>query len=87
MNLLETIVLSAVGLGLLILFYKIVKVPLKLAFKLVINTISGFLTLFILNFLGGFVGLSLGFSFINAVVAGVFGLPGIVFLLILKYFF
>ncbi|MCL1829199.1 MAG: pro-sigmaK processing inhibitor BofA family protein [Oscillospiraceae bacterium] len=87
MSCFESAVLIIVGLCLLGLFFKIIKIPLRLAFKLAVNTVSGFVTLFILNFIGGFVGLSLALTPINAVVAGVFGLPGIVLLLILKYFF
>ena len=41
--------------------------------------------LFLLNFVGGIVGLSLGINWFNALVVGIFGAPGVVLLLLLKY--
>ncbi len=72
---------------LVVLLFKIIKTPLKWAFKLLLNAASGFIALVILNFLGGIVGLSLTINVINCLVAGILGLPGVVLLLILKYLF
>lgn len=72
---------------LIVLLFKIIKTPLKWAFKLLINAASGFIALIILNFFGGIVGLSLTINFINCIVAGILGLPGVVLLLLLKYLF
>ncbi len=72
---------------LVVLIFKIIKTPLKWAFKLLINAASGFIALVILNFFGGVVGLSLTINLINCLVAGILGLPGVVLLLLLKYLF
>ena len=72
---------------LVVLLFKIIKTPLKWAFKLLINAASGFIALVILNFFGGLVGLSLTVNLINCLVAGILGLPGVVLLLVLKYIF
>ena len=72
---------------LIVLLFKIIKTPLKWAFKLLINAISGFFALIILNFFGGIVGLSLTINLINCLVAGILGLPGVVLLLLIKYLF
>jgi len=72
---------------LIVLLFKIIKTPLKWAFKLLINAISGFFALVILNFFGGIVGLSLTINLINCLVAGILGLPGVVLLLLIKYLF
>jgi len=72
---------------LVVLLFKIIKTPLKWAFKLLLNAASGFIALVILNFFGGIVGLSLTINIINCLVAGILGLPGVVLLLILKYLF
>ena len=45
----------------------------------------GFVILFVVNWLGGFVGVSLGVNWINALVAGILGVPGVVLLLLVKY--
>lgn len=72
---------------LVVLLFKIIKTPLKWAFKLLINAASGFIALVILNFFGGIVGLSLAVNLVNCLVAGILGLPGVVLLLLLKYLF
>ena len=60
--------------------------PLKWIVKLLLNTLGGFLLLLAVNFVGSWAGLSLGLNWINALVAGVLGLPGVALLLILKFF-
>lgn len=72
---------------LIVLLFKIIKTPLKWAFKLLLNAASGFIALVILNFFGSLVGLSLTINVINCLVAGILGLPGVVLLLLLKYLF
>lgn len=52
--------------------------------KLVWNGIIGLIILFIFNIFGGILGLNIEPTFINALVAGVFGIPGIIVLLLLK---
>ena len=69
------------------LLLKLFRAPLKLLFKLLINAGLGFVTLFLLNFFGDFVGITLGLNWVNALVIGVFGFPGVVLLLLLKYLF
>ena len=45
----------------------------------------GFVFLFVFNFFGAWVGLNLELSWLNAIVTGVFGVPGVVVLLIIRY--
>lgn len=74
-----------VGVLLIWLLFKILKTPLKWAWKLLLNALSGFVALFVLNLLGGLVGLSLDVTWLNAIVVGILGLPGVLLLLIVKY--
>ncbi len=74
----------AVGFSLLGLLLKILKGPMKLAFKLLIHAVFGFVFLFIFNFFGAWVDLSIPVTWLNAIVTGVFGIPGVVVLLILQ---
>lgn len=60
--------------------------PIRFAFKLLINIGFGFVLLFIVNFFGDPVGISLGVSWFNALVAGVLGVPGVILMIILKFF-
>ncbi|WKV09323.1 pro-sigmaK processing inhibitor BofA family protein [Thermoanaerobacterium sp. CMT5567-10] len=59
----------------------------KILFKFVLNSIIGYVFLLIFNFFGSIFGLTLQINLINAFIAGVFGIPGIVVLLALKYIF
>lgn len=82
-----TIAVLIVCVLLIVLLFKILKTPLKWAMKLLLNALSGFIALVVLNFFGSIVGLSLTINFLNCLVAGVLGLPGVILLLIIKYLF
>ena len=75
----------AAALGLIVLMLKLLRKPIKWAFKLLLHALSGFVFLLIFNFFGSFVNLSLGFNWLNAAVTGVLGVPGVILLLLLKY--
>jgi inhibitor of the pro-sigma K processing machinery len=80
-----SIIIAAVAILFLFLLFKLLKTPIKWAFKLLLNGLMGFVILFIVNWLGGFVGISLGVNWVNALVAGLLGTPGVVLLLLVKY--
>jgi inhibitor of the pro-sigma K processing machinery len=69
----------------LVLLVKLFRGPLKWIWKLLLNTLGGFVALFILNLFGGLIGLTLELNWINAAVAGILGLPGIIILLLIEY--
>ena len=77
------IVVAAIFLLVIRLFRK----PIRWILKLLLNTAIGFAALFALNFFGSAVGITLGLNWINALVIGVAGFPGLVLLLLLKYLF
>lgn len=60
---------------------------LKLLLKFIVNSLVGFVILLLFNFFGGLVGIHLPINIITAFVTGIFGIPGILILLILKYIF
>lgn len=61
--------------------------PLRLALKVLLNTLLGFAALFLLNLTSSFTGLSLGLNLFNALVIGILGVPGLVLLILLKLVF
>jgi len=85
METMQQIIVAIIVVALIFIFFKLFKAPLRLIFKLIINTIGGFITLVIINFLGSFIGISIGVNWLNAVIVGIFGLPGVGLLLILKW--
>ena len=82
-----TITAIIIGLLFLVLFVKLLKTPLKWAWKLLINMIGGFFILVLVNLLGGLIGFSLDITWLTAIVAGVLGFPGVLLLLAVKYLF
>ena len=61
--------------------------PLKLALKLILNTLLGFLALFLLGLTAPLTGFSLGLNLFNALVIGILGVPGLVLLVLLQTVF
>ena len=59
----------------------------SLSFKLLYNGILGAFALWFLNLFGSFFNVSLEITVVNALIAGFFGLPGVIFLLAYKYLF
>ncbi|AGK95204.1 pro-sigmaK processing inhibitor BofA family protein [Clostridium pasteurianum] len=59
--------------------------PLKIFIKLIINAVLGTILLFIVNLVGVHFGFTIGINLVTALVAGFFGVPGVIFLLIFKF--
>jgi pro-sigmaK processing inhibitor BofA len=72
-------------LGLYILV-KVFAWPLKLLFKLIANAVLGVLLLILVNFVGQYFNFYIGINAITAIIAGFFGVPGVIFLIIFKLF-
>ena len=66
---------------------RLLRRPIRWILKLLLNTAIGFAALFLLNFFGSAIGITLGLNWINALVIGVAGFPGLVLLLLIKYLF
>ncbi|MBQ5987379.1 MAG: pro-sigmaK processing inhibitor BofA family protein [Clostridia bacterium] len=75
------------GIFLLWVLIKLFTKPIRLIAKLACNTAIGYIALLLLNWVGKAVDISLGLSWPNAMIIGVFGYPGLILLLLLKYFF
>lgn len=76
--------LGSLLIGVLILFI-IVKI-LAMPFKLVWNGLLGALTLWLVNVLGGFVGFTMKITILKALIAGIFGIPGAVAVVLFEIF-
>lgn len=79
---LSTILIVAV---LILLSIFIFRKSMRLIFRFILNTIGGFITLFAIDWIGAFFGFGIGLNFVNAVIVGIFGLPGVGFLLIFPW--
>ncbi len=79
------IIPAAIAVGLIALLLRLLKKPIKLVFKLLLHALFGYIALLIFNFFGSIVGVRLDITWVSAVVPGVFGIPGVAVLLIVKY--
>jgi len=80
------IVAYAVGILLILLFGRILVIPLKIVLKLVYNGLVGGLVLWLVNLIGSPMGFSLPITVWTALLVGILGLPGVL-LLIVYYMF
>ena len=85
MDLNQKIIASLLAGFFLIALLRLFQAPLKVAVKLLANTLLGFLALWVVNLTSGITGLTLGMNFWNALVIGVLGLPGFGLLLLVHW--
>ena len=86
MDILQTVLLGA---GVIVAIYVVLRmlaVPLKMVFKLVINAVIGYMMLFVANLVGGFFDFSIPIDLLTCLIAGVFGVPGVIFLVVVLIF-
>lgn len=84
MNIVSFIIpIAVIVLGLFILI-KLLFAPIKLIFKLLLNALTGFLILILVDIVGGFFDFSLPLSLFNVLIAGGFGIPGVLFLILIN---
>ena len=79
------LILAAIIIG-VVLLIKLLAAPIRLIFKLMLNALMGFFVLIVVNIIGGFVDFSLTVNFVNAVIVGLLGIPGVVLLIVFKLF-
>lgn len=74
------IVLAVLAIFILL---RILSKPIRFIFKMLLNALFGFVVLFILNFFGDVFGISVELNFLNALIVGVLGIPGVILVLLL----
>ena len=78
----EMMIYAVIGLSLLYLVIKLLKWPIKL----LINGIVGVVLLYITNYIGSYFNFYITINPITAIIAGFLGIPGVIFLIIFKFF-
>lgn len=76
-----------VGLVAIVVLYflmKLLSFPIKAITGLVVNGVIGLLILLVINLVGSTIGLELDVNIISALVAGFFGIPGVLVLILLN---
>ncbi len=72
-----------IGIFVLKLICKLLKISAKIVFRLIGNAIVGAVILLVFNFVGGIFGASIPLSPFNSLLVGILGIPGVILLLIL----
>ncbi|MDD3347430.1 pro-sigmaK processing inhibitor BofA family protein [Oscillibacter sp.] len=85
MDLSQKIIAGLLAGFFLIALLRVFRAPLRLALRLLGNTLLGFLALWVVNATAGVTGIALGLNVWNALVIGVLGLPGFVLLLLTQW--
>lgn len=72
---------------LLVVLKYVFNVSLKTLGELLLNIVIGLLVLWLVNKFGGAIGIpNVPINFITALIVGIFGLPGVIVLILLFYF-
>lgn len=80
--LMQTAIFFVIAVLFLLIIGKVFAWPLKMLMKLVLNAIAGGILLLLINFVGGPFGISIGINAVTALIAGLLGIPGVIFLII-----
>ena len=87
METLSSILMLGAAVVFVILLIKILSAPIRFIFKMALNALLGFVVLFIFNFFGDFIGLNIPVTLVSALITGFFGVPGVLFLVLLQILF
>ena len=71
----------------IILFGKILILPIKIVVKLIVNSILGGLIILLVNWIGVAFNLHIGLNIFTSIFVGILGIPGAILLTILKLLF
>ena len=85
MSVVEKVSLGLVLLFLVVEFFMVFSAPLKVALRVLINSVLGFGALWLLNLTGGVTGIALGLNIFNSLTVGILGVPGLFLLLLLQW--
>ena len=82
-----TLILAIAGAGalLLLLSAKALSAPLRLTLRVALNTLLGLGALLLVNATQAYTGLTLGINLFNALVVGIFGVPGLGLLFLVRW--
>ena len=85
MDLSQKIIAVILGGFFIISLIRVFRAPLRIALKVLVNTLLGFLALWAVNLTTGVTGIVLGLNVLNALIIGILGLPGFIFLLLAQW--
>ncbi len=78
----EILLSFVIGVVILMLVAKLLKFSSGVLIKLLMNALVGGIIIFVINVLGSGIGLNIELNFISALIVGIFGVLGVIFLII-----
>lgn len=78
----ELIIYGIIGIIILYVLLKLLKWPIKL----LLNGICGVILLYIINLIGVNFGIHIGINIITALISGIFGIPGVIAIILFQMF-
>ena len=85
MDLNQKIIAALLAGFFIIALLRVFSAPLRIALRLLLNTLQGFLVLWAVHLTAGITGIALGLNLWNALVVGVLGVPGFLLLLLVQW--
>ena len=85
MDLNQKIIVALLAGFFIIALLRVFSAPLRIALRLLLNTLLGFLALWAVHLTAGITGIALGLNLWNALVVGVLGVPGFLLLLLVQW--
>lgn len=73
-------------IGIIFLFIRILRIPIKIVGKVILNSLVGIAILFIANHFGEIINLTVELNSMTILISVLLGIPGVLFLFIFKYF-
>lgn len=80
----NTIIIYLACIVVIFIVGRIFYLPLRRILKLLINSALGGILIYIINIVGASWGFHIGLNFVTAIFTGLLGVPGVIFLVILK---
>lgn len=80
----ENIIIFLACICFLFILGRIFIIPIKWVLKLVFNSVLGALLIFSINLIGGVWGIHIGLNFLTAILVGMLGIPGAIFLIVIS---
>lgn len=73
-----------IALIILYIVLKIIALPVKIIIKLMVNAFVGGVVLFLINLVGASLGFALNITWLTSLIVGIFGVPGVVLVILLQ---
>ena len=87
METVSSVLMTAAAVVFVVLLIRILLKPIKGILKFLFHAAFGYVLLLVVSFLGDFIGIQIEMNLLNILIAGFFGIPGVIVLVLAKFLF